>query len=208
MVGVWERQIRSVRSILMYLLSSHGSQLDDESLRTFLLESAAIVNCRPLTVENLNDPLSSTPLTPNDLLTFKSKVVLPPPGDFVREDLYSRKRWRRTQYLVHQFWSRWRLEYLQNLQVRSKWLPPRRNLCKGDIVILKEDNKHRNHWRLARVVDTTLDQDGLVRKVRILLSNPSLDNQGRSKDDVTFLERPVHKLVLLHETEEIPVEKP
>ncbi|XP_053391973.1 uncharacterized protein LOC128554688 [Mercenaria mercenaria] len=69
MGGVWERQIRSVRSVLMYLLESHGSQLDDESLRTFLHEASAIINCRPLTVENIHDPHSTTPLTPNLLPT-------------------------------------------------------------------------------------------------------------------------------------------
>ena len=34
MGGVWERQIRTVRSVLSPLLDNHGSQLDDESLRT------------------------------------------------------------------------------------------------------------------------------------------------------------------------------
>ena len=56
MGGVWERQIRSVRNVLAYLLYKHGTQLDDERLRTFLCESAAIVNSRLLTVENVNDP--------------------------------------------------------------------------------------------------------------------------------------------------------
>ena len=102
MGGVWERQIRSVRNVLVTLLHKHGQQLDDESLRTFLIESAAIVNSRPLTVENINDPLSATPLTPNHLLTQKSKVILPPP--FQSTCRYLRKRWRRTQYLVNEFW--------------------------------------------------------------------------------------------------------
>ena len=34
MGGVWERQIRTVRSVLTGLLQNHASQLDDESLRT------------------------------------------------------------------------------------------------------------------------------------------------------------------------------
>ena len=36
MGGVWERQIRTVRSILIHLLEQNGTQLDDESLRTLL----------------------------------------------------------------------------------------------------------------------------------------------------------------------------
>ena len=44
MGGVWERQIRTVRSVLFSLLASNGSQLDDESLRTLMCEIESIVN--------------------------------------------------------------------------------------------------------------------------------------------------------------------
>ena len=86
MGGVWERQIRSVRAMLSSLLKNHGHVLDDGSLRTLLTESEAVVNSRPLTVETLNDPHSVRPLTPNHLLTMKSKVVMPPPGLFQKAD--------------------------------------------------------------------------------------------------------------------------
>jgi len=103
MGGAWERQIRSVRSVLASLLQNNGSQLNDESLRTLLCEAGAIVNSRPLTVESLNDPLSLNPLTPSHLLTMKTKVVLPPPGVFQSADKYCRKRWRRVQHLANEF---------------------------------------------------------------------------------------------------------
>ncbi len=140
MGGVWERQIRTVRSVLGTVLSQAGSQLDDESLRTFMYETMAIVNSRPLTVQNLCDPQSPLPLTPNQLLTMKSNVLLPPPGCFQGADLYSRKRWRRVQYLANQFWQRWKCEFLQSLQTRSKWNKTEENVQLGDIVIIKEEN--------------------------------------------------------------------
>ena len=87
MGGVWERQIRTVRSALSALLDHHGTQLDDELLQTLMVEAEAIVNSRPLTADN-TFPLE--PLTPNHLLTSKTNVVLPPPGVFQRADLYSR----------------------------------------------------------------------------------------------------------------------
>ena len=59
--GVWERQIRSVRSVMNAPIKQHGRQLDDESLRTFVCEAEAIVNSRLLTVETLSDPLSPLP---------------------------------------------------------------------------------------------------------------------------------------------------
>ena len=62
-------------------------------LQTFLYEAMFIVNSRPLTVESINDPTSVEPLTPNHLLTIKCKAALPPPGTFVKEDVYVRKRW-------------------------------------------------------------------------------------------------------------------
>ena len=106
MGGVWERQIRSVRNVLSSLLQDNGRQLDDESLRTLMCEAEAIVNSRPLTVNQLADPDSPSPLTPNHLLTMKTKVVLAPPGAFQPADVYCRKRWRRVTHLANEFWTR------------------------------------------------------------------------------------------------------
>ncbi|KAI4892141.1 hypothetical protein NFI96_009207, partial [Prochilodus magdalenae] len=95
--GVWERQIRTIRSVLTAILDKSAQRLDSTSLRTFLYEVMAIINSRPLTVENLNDPSGPEPLTPNHILTMKSTIILPPPGHFVREDLYLQRRWRRVR---------------------------------------------------------------------------------------------------------------
>lgn len=93
--GIWEWQIRTVRSVLGSVLAHSAGRLDDASLRTFFYEAMSIVNNRPLTVDSISDPTSLEPLTPNHLLTMKSSVPLPPPGRFVKEDLYAKKRWRR-----------------------------------------------------------------------------------------------------------------
>lgn len=115
----------------------------------------AIVNSRPLTVDGINDPHALEPLTPNYLIMMKSKVALPPPGVFVKEDVYATKRWRRVQYLIEQFWGRWKKEYLLNISTRQKLHLPRRNL--RVIVIIKDDNLPRNHWQLGRVVEAVQD---------------------------------------------------
>ena len=144
MGGAWERQIRTVRNVLASLLAQHAAQLDDETLRAFMVEAEAIVNCRPLIVDTINSPQMPEPLTPSHLLTIKSKVILPPPGEFQRADLYSRKRWRRVQFLVNEFWVWWRKDYLQSLPPRQRWVATRRNLRVGDIVIIKDDNLPRD----------------------------------------------------------------
>ena len=100
MGGVWERQIRTVRKVLSAILRDHSGSLNDESFRTLLAESECIVNSRPLTTENLQDP-ASLPLSPNSILTMKNKLVLPPPGVFQKSDMYCRKRWRQVQHLAN-----------------------------------------------------------------------------------------------------------
>ena len=84
---MWERQIRTARQILNGLLVRFRSCLNDESLRTMLCEVENVVNSRPLTVDCLCDPLSPKPLSPSNLLTMKSQVILPPPGSFDKADV-------------------------------------------------------------------------------------------------------------------------
>ncbi|XP_044182389.1 uncharacterized protein LOC122963130 [Acropora millepora] len=108
MGGVWERQIRSAQNVLSSLLQKNGNQLDSESLRTLMCEAEAIVNSPPLTVSQLADPDSLSPLTPNHLLTMKTKVILAPPGTFQPADVYCR---RRVTHLANEFWTRWRKEF-------------------------------------------------------------------------------------------------
>lgn len=197
MGGVWERQIATVRRVLEPLLKSSGSQLDDDSFQTFLTEAEAIVNARPLTTSNLCAADAPEPLTPNHLLTMKERVVLPPPGKFQREDVYALKWWRRVQYLVNEFWVRWRREYLQELQQRQKWVQPEKDIAVGDVVIVKEDDSIRSQWPLGRVAETYPSQDGSIRKVKLQMANRELNKDGSRKCPPTFLERPIHKIVLL-----------
>ena len=197
MGGVWERQVRTVRTVLAALLEKNGQQLDDESLRTLMAEVMAVVNSRPLT-NDLEDS-SQAPLNPNMILTGKSSVVMPPPGTFQREDIYVRRRWRRVQHLANEFWSRWQKEYLQSLQARSKWNTERVNLQVGDVVIIRDDNAPRNQWLLGRVEETIASDDDLVRQAKVGLATKWIDRKGQRMEEPRFLERPISKLVLLVE---------
>jgi hypothetical protein len=198
--GVWERQIRSIRDVLSATMDLCPGRLDDASLRTLLYEAMAIVNSRPLTPVDSSDPQAEPPITPNHLITMKATTPLPPPGHFVREDMFARKRWRRVQYLLEQFWSRWRKEYVLNLQRREKWRTPRRNLKVGDIVLIKEDSVSRSEWPLARVSAVKHGDDGLVRRVEVNVGTKTLDRRGRRDGKLSTLERPIQKLVLLVES--------
>ncbi|XP_029967500.1 uncharacterized protein LOC115402944 [Salarias fasciatus] len=203
--GVWERQIRTVRNVLSSVLAQAIGRLDDTSLRTFFYEAMSIVNSRPLTTNTISDPKSAEPLTPNHLLTMKESVPLPPPGNFVGEDLYSRKRWRKVQYLAEQFWHRWRKEYLTSISLRQQWHTSKRNVQVGDVVIIKEENIPRNEWKLAKVIEANKDDDGLVRKVKIQVGQRDLGSKGERLKQLSYLERPVQKLVVLVQNESIKI---
>ena len=188
MGGVWERMIRSARAALDGILRTQCQQsgFDDELLRTFLTEAEAIVNSRPLTCVSLTPSESSEPhpISPMQLLTLKSSVVLPPPGTFLREDVYSRRRWRRVQALADQFWRRWRADFLPTLQQRRRWTRAEPNVRVGDVALIMDDDAPRSQWPLGRVVETHESADGLVRKVTLRVRGNVYD-------------RPIHRLVRL-----------
>ena len=62
-------------------------------------------------------------------------IIMPPPGQFVEEDLYFHRRWQRFQYLANQFWQRW---------IRSQ-----RDMKIDDIYLMVDDNLPRNKYPLA-----------------------------------------------------------
>jgi hypothetical protein len=148
-----------------------------------------ILNSRPIT------PLSSDPndldaLTPQQLLTLKTDESLVANQFLGSEALYARKRWRQVQHLCDVFWDRWRKEFLREMQPRSKWHVPQRNMRVGDIVLLSDANSPRGKWPLARVIEAKVSADGLVRSV--ILKTKSGE-----------LRRPIHKCILILPVEEV-----
>ena len=186
--GIWERQIGTVRRVLDAMFLDLGKhQLTHEILVTFLAEAAAIVNSRPLCCisPDADDP---QPLNPSMLLTHKTQQLQPLPGNFVRQDEYGRRRWRRVQYLADQFWVRWKREYLQSLQPRRKWHDVKQDLGNGDVVLLRDKELPRCQWPLARVVKVHPSEDGRVRKAEVTVCT-----NGTKR---TYL-RPISELVLI-----------
>ena len=185
--GAWERMIGVSRRVIEGILCEHGSQLDDEGLVTVLSEAASVVNSRPLCVETSSDPQSLEPLSPNHLITMKSKVIPRNLAPLVtdRSDLYASRQWKRVQYMIDLFWSRWKKELVQHHMPRSKWNTVRQNLKVDDVVLVIDEQCHRSFWKLGRVVEAVPSRDGLVRSVKVRLADRSI------------LERPIQKLVHL-----------
>ena len=59
------------------------------------------------------------------------------------------------------------------------------------------------------VTATVVNNDGLVCTVRIAVGVKTLDESGRRDKPLPTVERPIHKVVLLHKTEtrEVPTEE-
>ena len=116
--GVWEHLVQVTKK---HLQSAAGDGLlSDVELRTRLAEVESIVSNCPITA--VSDGLDDySVLTPNQ------RATQLPPRVFVNEDLFSRKRWRKVQFLANHYWKRWIREYLPTLQRRLKWVKSRRN---------------------------------------------------------------------------------
>ena len=104
--GIWQQQIKSARNILSSLLKTHRTSLNGEALTTLMTEVEAVLNSQLLTTELLNDGKSLNPICPSYILIMKSKVVMPPPGEFGRANMYCRKQWRRVQHIIEELWNR------------------------------------------------------------------------------------------------------
>ena len=51
--------------------------------------------------DNIDDVNSTAPLNPMQLLTMKTKIVMPPPEIFQKEDMYCWKYWQQVQHVCN-----------------------------------------------------------------------------------------------------------
>lgn len=178
--GIWERIIRSIRRILDSLISN--MVLTDETLSTVFCEVERILNDRPLTKVS-SDSSDLEALTPNHLLLLRKNSSIRMGG---KDECWQRGRWKQAKDIANQFWHRWVSEYLPTLQTRQKWLNKKRNLKKGDLVLIMDGKEVRGHWKKGLVMEAFEDREGYVRRVLLKV------------EDGTLL-RNVQKLCLLEE---------
>jgi hypothetical protein len=193
-MGLVERRIRVLRNLMQATLLETGKRLlDREELCTFFAEVCYISNETPLTdtVGATEDP---APLTANMLLNLKEGSH-PDEGPYGPADMleYGKKRWRRVQFLSSLFYTRFKAEYLHELNQRRKWLRPTTALAVGDTVIMKEKGLKRSEWRLARVDAVEPGHDGLVRSARVKAAHTAPDGTVTMR----VYDRPCTGLVVL-----------
>ena len=107
-------------------------------------------------------------LTPSSLLYLQPNA-LPElePHNIQEYDL--RKRAKYLQRCKDALWLRWTTEYLRGLRERHrlKHKGKPNHPVKGDVVIIKSEEKNRNEWKLGIVEDLITGRDGVVRGAKL-----------------------------------------
>lgn len=178
--GVWEREIRSVKSALY---STLGAQpVFEEVLRTVLIEVEGILNSKPLGYVS-SDASDPDPVTPNVLLMGRPDGSLPQVV-YPEDGLISRRRWKHSQALAEHFWARFIRLYVPSLQARQKWQATPVDIVQDCVVMIADPHLPRALWPIGRVVKTHPSPDGHIR---------SADVKVRER----VYTRPVARLVVL-----------
>ncbi len=176
--GVWEREIRSIKSALYATLQ--GQSMTEEVLNTVLIEIEGILNSKPLGYVS-TDIADPNPVTPNLLLMGRLDPSLPQTV-YHETELLSRRRWRHSQVLADQFWTHFTKYYLPNLQTRSIW--QREKVQPDMIVMIVDPQLPRALWPVGRITNVFPGADGRIRTAEVRIK------------DRTYV-RPVARLIKL-----------
>ncbi|GFV79406.1 SPRY domain-containing protein 3 [Trichonephila clavipes] len=93
------------------------------------------------------------------------------------DKLSLRSQWDIVQKMKLGFWRKWKIDYLSNLQNRTKWKSPNNNFKVGEIVI-KEDNIPPATWPLGKVIETHPGRD--LKLMDGILQHHTSYSYGRS----------------------------
>ncbi|XP_049868956.1 uncharacterized protein LOC126368838 [Pectinophora gossypiella] len=157
--GLWEAGVKSTKFHLRRVLGV--CNLTYEELNSTLIQIEAILNSRPLTPPS-SDPDDLTPLTPGHFIIGRPLTALPVP-DLQDRAMNHLTRFQRTEQLRQQFWARWSIEYVAELQHRTKWRTNQHSLQLDSLVLIKEDHLPPLKWKLGRVVAVHPGSDGINR---------------------------------------------
>lgn len=162
--GHFERLIGLFKSAF-YKTVGQGHLTWDE-LCDVVLDIEVTLNNRPLCYMEEDHQLPT--LTPNSLL-FLNSNLLPELQPYHLDEKDLRKRAKFIQSTKDAMWRRWTGEYLRALRERHiiKHGTKKNRLAVGDVVIVKSDERNRNHWPLAVITELYTGRDGIVRAVKL-----------------------------------------
>ncbi|XP_053691865.1 uncharacterized protein LOC128740351 [Sabethes cyaneus] len=178
--GLWEAAVKSAKYHLKRTLKD--THLTFEEYVTVLTQVEAILNSRPLYATS---PDADAPevCTPGHILLGRAITAIPEPS-YQNVPVNRLDRWQFVQRLRDEFWKKWKNNYLQTLQQRTKDQIRKNNLQPGMIVLLEDQNLPPMSWKLGRIMRTYPGSDGLVRTVDVMVGN-------------TVYKRPVSRIAVL-----------
>ena len=209
--GVTEILVKMVKGVMASLMSAIGTSiLNLNELFTLGKEVASLVNERPIGLKPnfQTDPVF---LSPNSLLLGRcsdrvNSGPFQPKADFDVDPHSDRNRYLLVQKITEQFWRVWTNKYFPTLLRRPKWHHEKRNVCVGDVCLLKDSNAIRGEWKLCRVKKSMPDVDKIVRNVVVTVPPPSLAlTKGKDypkKVIMNDLDRHVSNLIVIVPSEE------
>ena len=161
--GLWEAGVKSVKHHLKRTIGN--LHFTYEEFETIMIQVEGILNSRPLTPLS-NDSDKFDVLTPGHFLIGRPIISIPEPNlTDINENRLS--RWQKTTKVVQIIWKKWKSDYLNTLQARSKWMAEKNNLMIGNIVLIKDDFLPINTWPLGRISKVFYGSDGKVRVVEV-----------------------------------------
>nr|XP_042909547.1 uncharacterized protein LOC122271644 [Parasteatoda tepidariorum] len=161
--GLWEAGVKSVKHHLKRAVGKF--HFTYEEMETIVIQIEGILNSRPLCpLSGDND--SFDVLTPGHFLIGRpiTSIVEPNLTDLNDNRL---SRWQKTTKVVQLIWEKWKSDYLNTLQARSKWMVTKNDLKIGQMVLVKEDFLPLNTWILGRIIYVYHGSDNKVRVVKI-----------------------------------------
>lgn len=136
-----------------------------EELNTFTAEVEGILNSRPITTIS-SDPNDMMVLSPAHYLIGKPMTSLPD-TDLSSVSVNRMSTWQHISKVRQDFWTRWNLEYLNELQMRNKWHKDGAKLEVGTVVLIKEKNLPCTQWAMGRIKEVHPGGDGVIRAATI-----------------------------------------
>ena len=139
-----------------------------EEFKSLMLDVEATINNRPLGY--IEDDIQSTILTPNAMM-FDYPVEIPHLDD-IGEDLDVtidlKKRYKYLKNARAKIWQRWSDEYIKHLRERHDMTHKEESAFKkGDVVIIRSDERNHAHWNLGIIDKLMPGKDGVTRAVRL-----------------------------------------
>ncbi|KAI1717085.1 phlebovirus glycoprotein g2 domain-containing protein [Ditylenchus destructor] len=151
-------------------------------ISTFLAETAAVVNSRPLSYLGSEFDNTEEIIRPIDFLISKRRagtIQLNEDDDdeewlpSVNSQQALRLKWQHSQRTLDRFWKLWECQYLQSLRERYQTKHQQGRLINNsipevdEIVLIKDANVPRGCWKLGKIIEVPDSQPYTIRTAKV-----------------------------------------